>query len=113
MKQKKSALIGFEEFLSWQHRYKKTSIPKAGTSADEAKVYGFLEHNETRIRKIIKLFQKTLPQIKNYNSSTKTIESLQENITNQRLQITEVLLDKNFSGKKLMGQIFDTFFDLK
>jgi hypothetical protein len=112
MKQKKSPLIGFEEFISWHNRYKKIVLPKGG-SGDEAKVYGFLEHNENRLKKIIRLFQKTLPQVKNFNSNAKTLEKLKETIDDQRLLLTQQQLNSNFAGKKLLGNIFNTFFDLK
>jgi len=112
MKQKKQQLIGFEEFLSWQSRYKKLTQNR-GNSGDEAKVYGFLEHNESRLKKLIKLFQKRIPQLHSFSSSETTINYLKENISNQKIELSQSISEKNFSGKILLGSIFDSFFDLK
>ncbi|MDH4467223.1 MAG: hypothetical protein QE271_04125 [Bacteriovoracaceae bacterium] len=112
MKPKKQHPVGFEEFLSWQSRYKKLTQNR-GSSGDEAKVYGFLEHNESRLKKLIKLFQKRIPQLHSFSSSEKTISDLKENISTQKLELSQSMADKNFSGKLLLGSVFDSFFDLK
>lgn len=104
--------IGFEEFLSWQGRHRRLTINK-GNSADEAKVYGFLEHNENRLKKLIHLLQRSLPQIHSFNSAQSTLNTLQTSMERKNKELSAKIMHEEFSGKILLRDLFDRFFDVK